>query len=145
MNEEKETVVIFSDIVEGNGKTIKENNLAIDHNIPVGSLVEVKYDEWTGNGACIKVHARLWVIKHTRDCDGTPLYLLCKSPLHKMDTSKEFVMHRGVREDGSDWLIKNDISVKIIYGAVNGLIEESLTVIEITEDLKRGKDSLNWE
>ena len=67
-------IICVSDIVEKNGKTIRENNLALRHNIPIGTLVEVKFDSWFGGGACWKVHARLWVVSHTRDCDGTPLY-----------------------------------------------------------------------
>ena len=50
-----------------NRKTIKENNMALNHSIPVGALVEI------GSGA------RLFVRKHTRDCDGTPLYILSVS------------------------------------------------------------------
>lgn len=69
---------MISDVVEKNGKTIRENNLEKCHTIPVGTLVEVKYEEWFGDGACEKVHARLWAEKHSRDCDGTPLYMLAK-------------------------------------------------------------------
>lgn len=47
------------------GKTIKEVNLEKNHNIPIGALVEIK-----SNGV------RMFVVKHTRDCDGTPLYSL---------------------------------------------------------------------
>ena len=28
--------VFVGDIVEGNGKTVKENNLALKHNVPIG-------------------------------------------------------------------------------------------------------------
>lgn len=44
------------------------------HNIPIGSLVEL------ANGA------RVFVIKHTRDCDGeTPLYSLAIAPITPND------------------------------------------------------------
>ena len=102
-------IIFLHDIVEANGKTIKENNLAKQHNIPCGSLVEVKFDSWFGEGACWKVHARLWVDAHTRDCDGTPLYTL--------------------RSD---------------YQRFNGFSEESLTPIEITDELIYGKGALEW-
>jgi hypothetical protein len=62
--------IIIHDIVEANGKTIKENNLDKKHGIPVGALVEVNFEDFKGNGI------RLYVKKHTRDCDGTPLYSL---------------------------------------------------------------------
>jgi len=55
---------------EANGKTIKENNLEKKHIYPVGSLVEVNFEDFEGNGI------RLYVKKHMRDCDGTPLYSL---------------------------------------------------------------------
>jgi hypothetical protein len=64
----------IGDLVEENGKTIRQNNLAKAHGIPVGTLVEVKFDSWQGYGMCLKVHARLKVTSHYRDCDGTPLY-----------------------------------------------------------------------
>lgn len=64
-------IIVVHDIVEENGKTIKENNLERTHAIPLGALVET-YSEseygWEG--------IRLFVTKHTRDCDGTPLYSL---------------------------------------------------------------------
>jgi len=56
--------IIAHNLVEANGKTRKENNLEIEHKIPVGSLVELE------NGV------RLFVAKQSRDCDGTPLYIL---------------------------------------------------------------------
>ena len=71
---------LIHQIVESNGRTIKENNLDRRHNIPLGTLVEVKFDEWFGNGGSWKVHARLWVVAHCRDCDGTPLYSVGRWP-----------------------------------------------------------------
>ena len=47
---------------DSHGRTYRELNLAIKHKFPIGSLVELE------NGA------RLFVVAHTRDCDGTPLY-----------------------------------------------------------------------
>jgi len=136
----------IKDITENNGKTVKENNLEIKHNIPIGSLVEVKYDEWGGDGSCIKIHARLWVVKHTRDCDGEPLYSLCKSPLHKMDTKNEHIIYfKEPDYSDKDLVLKNDISVSIIYNIVSGIGEKQLTVIKVTQDIKDGVGSLSWE
>ncbi|MCT4994224.1 hypothetical protein LZK84_16415 [Pseudomonas aeruginosa] len=58
-------VINVSDLVEENGKTVRENNLAKNHNIAIGELVE-------------NVHSgtRLYVFGYGRDCDGTPLYHL---------------------------------------------------------------------
>ncbi len=138
-------IIKFSDIVEENGKTIKENNMEIKHNIPIGSLVEVKYDRWHGKGACEKVHARLWVISHDRDCDGTPLYSLCENPIYKNDNTNVFVLYKGEFSNGEDLVYNNDISVNIVYNVRVGFSEESLTVINLTEELKKGENSLEWD
>ena len=56
------------------GKTYREENNERIHNIPLGSLVEIDFDdrylESPKNGL------RLFVVSHDRDCDGTPLYSL---------------------------------------------------------------------
>lgn len=135
----------FGDIKEKNGKTIRENNLEKLHNIPIGSLVEIKYHKWGKDGSCQKVEARLWVVKHTRDCDGTPLYCLCLDPIHKEEGMENiYVVYRGVLSDGGDFWVKNDISINMIKNVIGGYTEDSLTVIEVTEDIKSGKDCLEW-
>lgn len=55
---------LLRNVVEANGKTIKQNNMERTHGIPLGTLVE------TEEGL------RLWVVLQGRDCDGTPLYWL---------------------------------------------------------------------
>lgn len=111
--------VILHELIEANGKTIRENNLEVAHQIPLGTLVEVKYDKWHGNGACTKVHARLWVVMHGRDCDGTPLYSL------------------------SQW---NDPAFAKQVGQMEGgFCESSLTPVEITKDLIDGVGALSWD
>lgn len=101
------------------GKTWKEENLELQHNIPIGSLVEVKFDRWLGGGACMKVHARLWVAKHTRDCDGTPLYSL------------------------SRW--KDPEVAHYAGSSYHGFTEDNLSVIEVTQDIADGYDALEWD
>jgi len=66
--------VYVPNIVEGNGKTIRENNLEKQHSIPKGTLVEVNipYSEHHG--------IRLFVTHYERDCDGSPLYGLYHKP-----------------------------------------------------------------
>jgi len=102
------------------GKTHKEENLERRHNIPLGTLVEVKFDNWFGDGACWKVHARLWVVAHTRDCDGTPLYSV------------------------SRW---RDITghARASYHIYHGFSEKSLTVVNVTDELALGYGALQWE
>lgn len=54
-----------SDVVTSSGKTIREENLEMKHNIPLGTLVEVVYEE---------LGIRAYVVDYARDCDGTPMY-----------------------------------------------------------------------
>lgn len=80
-----------SDIVESNGKTVKQNNMAQSHTIPLGSLVEIlgsENDDDTG--------LRLFVVHHGRDCDGTPLYGL------------------SLKKDAKEEMDKYDKEVKIL-------------------------------
>ena len=63
-------VILVSNIVEKNGKTVRENNLELVHNIPLGTLVEVDCDYIESHGI------RAFVVEHSRDCDGEPLYSL---------------------------------------------------------------------
>jgi hypothetical protein len=57
------------------GRSYREVNAAQQHKYPVGTLVE-KED------GC-----RAWVVKHSRDCDRTPLYVLS---LEKDDTEPRY-------------------------------------------------------
>lgn len=70
-------MILFNvaDLVEANGKTIRENNRERQHTLPIGTLVEFvhedgadEYEDYTG--------VRLYVIGHTRDCDEEPLVML---------------------------------------------------------------------
>lgn len=66
-------LVNIADIRESNGKTVRENNYARLHAIPIGALVEIDCDD----DDYLQAHGvRLFVILHTRDCDGSPLYSL---------------------------------------------------------------------
>ena len=113
-------IMFFSDMVEKNGKTVRENNMAIKHSIPLGTLVEVKYDEWYGDGACSKVHARLFVVQHGRDCDGTPLYGLGKHPYDP-----------DIYRDA--WMVDSNFG------------EEGLTPVEMSEEIRKGEGLLEWD
>jgi len=111
--------IVIHDLVNSEtGLTYKEENLKKPHNIPIGTLVEVRWDEWFGGGACWKVHARLWIVAHRRDCDGTPIYSV------------------------SRW--SNPISYAM-KGAHHGFGEESLLPIKVTDELVYGHGALEWE
>lgn len=49
-------------IQDENGESQKDRNLKKNHNIELGALVELESG------------VRLFVVNHSRDCDGTPLY-----------------------------------------------------------------------
>ena len=112
------------------GPTIKEANMARTHNIPLNTLVEVKYNRWFGDGACIKTHARLWVVGHFRDCDGTPLYQLSDRDTKWFEYFKADGCHSKMR------MVSNILE--------QGFAEDSLKVIEQTTEVKIGGDCLRW-
>lgn len=64
-------VVNFADLVLPSGKTIRQENMELQHTIPLYTLVELDYDNYAKYGGL-----RLFVAYHGRDCDGTPLYYL---------------------------------------------------------------------
>ncbi len=53
------------------GESFKETNLKKTHGIPIGKLVELMPRTDPEHGG-----VRLYVVAHTRDCDGTPLYAM---------------------------------------------------------------------
>ena len=66
------SIIFVSDIVESNGKTNKENNLSTQHTIPLNTLVEISYDSEYEDNSEKTSGLRLFVVNHSRDCDGTP-------------------------------------------------------------------------
>jgi hypothetical protein len=142
------TLINVADIVEENGRTNRENNLEEIHDIPIGTLVEVKYDKWHSGGACEKIHARLWVVSHDRDCDGTPLYSL--SP-HKTDTFEgaRIVLPSGFWGTGTfddqKTILNLNVTKDILNSISSGFAREALTPVEVTKELEDGVGALRWE
>jgi hypothetical protein len=128
----------IADIVEENGKTVRENNLDMIHDIPIGSLVEIKFNRWHGGGSCEKIHARLWVVSHDRDCDGTPLYSL--SHYKEALFVEGSVKYRG--EDG--WWLRQESTLGIVNEIRSGFCKEDLTIVEVTKALEDGIGALDW-
>ena len=67
MTEKNIVIVNLADMIDPNdskGRSYREVNAEKQHKINIGTLVELE------NGA------RLFVAKHARDCDQTPLYSL---------------------------------------------------------------------
>lgn len=113
-----------SDIVESNGKSVKQNNLEQDHIIPLGSLVEI-----LGSDSDDDTGLRLFVVDHGRDCDGTPLYGLSfkKDAKEEMDKREKQV---ATLPDGQNYQI-----AKMFYHMARGSIlfnygEASLKLIK---------------
>lgn len=128
-------IICVSDIVEANGQTVRQNNLALVHDIPLGTLVEIGDPEYPDNEPDSNDGVRLFVVKHSRDCDGTPLYDLSFNPNAQVDATK-------VEEDLKEWRLSNDdVMFRMTYfqhQRVEGAIirhfgRSSLTVIERTK------------
>lgn len=117
MSETPTRMIMIHDLVNPEtGLTYKQENLKKQHAIPIGTLVEVKWDAYYGEGACMKYHGRLWVVRHDRDCDGTPLYSL------------------------SRWNVPGG------HGDLHtGMSEERLTPVEMTSRVTEGWDVLSWD
>lgn len=87
----------IADLVDHNdpeGRTYREINNAIKHSFEVGQLVERE------NGA------RLFVVKQTRDCDGTPLYCLCPNSEDIIQERPGFANHGWVNGCSEYGLVK---------------------------------------
>jgi len=130
-------IVMFSDIVEENGKTIRENRMAITHKYPVGTLVELAWDQYFGGCCGMAVKAHLYVIAHSRDCDGSPLYML--APKHP-DEWKE--SYNATVEEFLALGIFNPkrLLIKDMLGMfTHGHGEESLTPVPVDEHSHGGR------
>ena len=65
------------------GRSYRQVNLAKKHDVPIGTLVEIVappgLEDFEVEDYRYEVGVRLFVVAHTRDCDGTPLYSLSVS------------------------------------------------------------------
>lgn len=118
-------VVFVGDLVEANGKTVRENNLNAEHTIPLGAIVEVSAE-------CVTSHRlRMFVVQHSRDCDGTPLYSLSFDPEAFTDYEKAVIDLRTMRNDGSqDYMLAFWHKCKCSGKIDNGYSAGSLIVID---------------
>lgn len=115
-------------IVESNGKTWKENNLAKSHNITLGTLVEVYWENGDYNGV------RMFVVSHDRDYDGTPLYSLSFNKNAEAERIEDQRLFDNTREDPAN---RGSILLSMYHGNLSqtlgsiltGITEDNLTVI----------------
>ena len=84
------------------GKTWRQENAEKQHNIPIGTLVELVCD-YKFEDDCDYEGVRLYVVYHARDCDMTPLYCLSayRNDMN-MKVGRSYPYHwvKGWPEDG---------------------------------------------
>lgn len=118
-----------SDIVEANGKTVKQNNMAQVHNISIGTLVEILPDSFSDDDDNDEAGLRLFVVGHGRDCDGTPLYHMS----FKKDAYKEMEEHKrkkAVLTDNNEYQIEKHLFTLAQGSILFNYSESSLKVIK---------------
>jgi hypothetical protein len=100
------------DRTDPQGRTYRQVNAEKQHQIPIGALVEIVSPdtEYPNDSEGV----RLFVVKHSRDCDQTPLYCLCHDPDDTIVEQEGF----GNRK----WVM--------------GYSEESLKVIRLPEPMR---------
>lgn len=122
------TAINFKDIVEKNGKTIEQNNLAAGHKYPIGTLVSFTTEDYQGDGPkgiCgTKTSGNLFVMEHCRDCDGSPLYLLGSMDLSKPGNQQAYDECGNGLNDHARRIYK-----KGLFGMIFNFGEESLTPV----------------
>lgn len=65
---------------------LRAENMKLEHKIPLGTLVEVSVDPRYND----KNGIRGFVVEHTRDCDGEPLYSISLSTLEEANRMKVY-------------------------------------------------------
>lgn len=116
------TAILVNDIVESNGKTVKENNLGTAHKIPIGTLVEVYWENGEYNGL------RLFVVSHDRDCDGTPLYGL-SFEVDAAERVKNYKERLKVSTNKLELVLLQSSHERYLGSILDGISDESLTVV----------------
>lgn len=81
-----------SDIIESNGKTWKQNNLELNHNIPLDTLVEIDCDYHD----CHRM--RMYVVDYQRDCDGEPCYGLGRKGQRRHHGEYEILINASIND-----------------------------------------------
>lgn len=124
------SIQFVSEIIEENGLTVRQNNMNKTHNIPIGAIVEIlpnsAIDSDLFDDEDSAAGLRLFVVEHSRDCDGTPLYALS----FDRDAVKELEKAEKNYKNNPDdilclavlWMFKGRID--------RGYSEESLSVIK---------------
>jgi len=128
-------MLLYSELKDRNNQTIKEENNNMKHNIPIDTLVEIDLDKTDLKYISEKIAGlRLFVIGHTRDCDGTPLYQLYPRPLSEynkcLNDMKLIFELNNLTHLNMDKMADNMRS----FGVIGGLSEYSLKIIYTKEE-----------
>lgn len=124
-------VMFVQDIIESNGKTVKENNLQKVHKYPIGTMIkyELKHidhieNHGTDKEICMGIHGTLcgFILTHDRDCDGTPLYTIGTDSPSYRDTVIE-MLHLDITKS-----IHRSIADSMCH-AYSGIAEEDLLIM----------------
>lgn len=119
------TICDLHDIVQNNGKTIKQNNMEIKHNIPIGKKVYIESKEYNYSFGFRLFRGIVEIYSHDRDCDGTPLYSVIEKDksiinhyMNLLNIEKRYAEHiAGVRHgfsEGSLLKLDNDLIIEDI-------------------------------
>lgn len=82
------TIHDLKDPNDDQGRTYREVNNAKQHKFKVGQLVEFRHG------------ARLFVYRQTRDCGGTPLYVLTAHTTYHPNLNPNHTLLYGYSEEG---------------------------------------------
>lgn len=147
LGEIKMRFVVFGDIVESNGKTIRQNNLEKEHKFKIGDLVEACTSKFHGNGSSEIIKGHFFIVDLGRDCDGTPLYSLSTTPRDQWANVKITVLHDDPNKFSFETkeVPNNKMShgQMIFYNVMTGFSEDSLTKIENDDKIKKGYGSMS--
>lgn len=129
----KQEIIFVGDIVEENGKTMKENNSEIMHKLPLGSLVEIidDCDDDEADESDRTKGIRLFVVDHCRDCDGTPLYGLSFSLSAKRELDKVLAdIDNKKYESEIEWRLLSLLKWRAQGSILSGYSEDSLELVK---------------
>lgn len=124
-----ENIITLHHIVGEDGLSYKERNLQTKHSIPLYSLVRLKSDpEYPDvmDGVC------LFVQSQTRDCDGTPLYMLTS----KLKTVGKDMSIKAINERNRHCEYSRMFEIMDSGSLVGAYSEASLEVVKSADEIK---------
>lgn len=129
------SIVNLSTMIENNGLPVFINNLNKPHTIPLMSSVSIQPDSEENNSFIDST--QFFIVAHTRDCDGTPLYHLANTNFNtaislvrilryethqsNIEIAKLFNQHQLLNDDFSKFisvealLLFHDLTKNIIH------------------------------